>query len=341
LSLSGQTLTISGGNSVTLPSGSGGSSTLDQAYDQGGPGAGRTITADAGSVRINNSGTNTTGLEVNSSVANSTAVLANVSGNGVGVRAESTNAANTFASIQANTNSSGATNSAILGNNTGAGYGVSGQIPASGTGAAAVYGNNLRVDGGHGVSGIGFNGVVGETNYGDGYGIYGRNNGTIGFSIGTYGTGVYGVFGETTDPFGGWAGFFTYDIGTDGTGYSAGGGWVNLSDRRLKSNIVPIKGALEKLSLLQGTHYTITTKSKRPGSEITTTAREQYGVIAQDVEAVFPEMIKEKQLFKNAGDDTMYKSVDYIQLIPVLIEAVKELNAEVEQLKKELESYRK
>lgn len=343
LSLVGSTLSISGGNSVTLSSGSG--NTLDQSYDQGGAGLGRSITTDAGAVQINNSGTNTTGLEVNSGVANSTAVLANISGVGVGLRAESTSAANTFAAIQGNTNSSTATNSAILGNNSGAGYGVAGQIPSTATGAAAVYGSNLRTTGGSGVSGIGFNGVVGTSQSALGFGVYGYNNSAAtgtspSLGIGTYGYGLNGVYGQTSNVTTGWAGYFTADLGVDGAGYS-GGGWFTASDKRLKSNIVPITGALDKLALIQGTHYTITTPTKQIGGELQFKKREQYGVIAQDLQVVFPEMVSEKAIFNNAGDDTIYKTVDYIQLVPVMIEAIKELNAEVEQLKKELEELKK
>lgn len=339
LSLVGQTLSISGGNSVTLPT-SGSGNTLDQSYDQGGAGLGRTITADAGAVQINNSGSNTTGLEVNTAVSNSTAVLANVSGTGVGFRAESTNAGNTFAAIQANTNSSGANNSAILGNNSGGGYGVSGQIPASATGFAAVYGSNLRTTGGAGVNGIGFNGVVGQTNYGGGYGTYGNNTGATGLGIGAYGLGFNGVYGQTTNVTTGWAGYFTADLGVDGTGWSIGG-WMTASDKRLKSEIIPIENALYKLSLIKGTHYTITTKSRVPGGEVVESKKQQFGVIAQDLETIFPEMVKEKAIFNNAGDDTLYKTVDYMQLVPVMIEAIKELNAEVELLKKEIEELKK
>lgn len=334
LSVSGQTLSISGGNSVTLPAATG--NTLDQSYDQGGAGLGRSITTDAGAVQINNSGTNTTGLEVNTGVSNSTAVLANVTSTGVGFRAESTNSANTFAAIQANTNSSNANNSAILGNNSGAGYGVSGQIPSTATGAAGVYGTNLRTSGGYGVLGVGYNGTVGQTIYGAGFGIYGSNTGGTGLGIGTYGVGFNGVYGQTTNVSLGWAGYFTADLGVDGTGWSVGG-WMTASDRRLKSNIVPIEGALGKLSLLQGTHYTITTKSRAIDGEVVEAQKTQYGVIAQDLEMVFPEMVKEKAIFNNAGDDTLYKTVDYMQLVPVLIEAIKELNTEVENLKKEIE----
>lgn len=339
LSVSGSTLSISGGNSVTLPSTGGSGGTLDQAYDFGGAGLGRTITIDAGAVQLNNSGVNTTALEINSSVSNSTAVLANVSGIGVGFRAESTSPSNTFAAIQANTNSSTSSNSAILGQNAGAGYGVSGQIPATASGLAAVYGNNLRTAGGYGVYGQGFNGVVGQTTYGAGYGVYGSNTGTLPLNslrIGVYGLGFNGVYGQTTDPVNGWAGYFTADIGSDGAGYALGG-WINASDKRLKSNIVPIKSALSTVKKLNGKYYTITTKTKLPNGEVKTQSKQQYGVIAQEIETVLPELVKEKAILINAGDDTLYKTVDYIQLVPVLLEAIKELSGELDALKSELE----
>jgi hypothetical protein len=273
-------------------------------------------------------------------VNNSTAVLANVTGAGVGFRAESTNASNSFAAIQANTNSSAVSNSAILGNNTGAGYGVSGQIPSTATGTAGVYGSNLRTTGGYGVYGQGFNGVVGTTIYGNGYGTYGSNVGATGLGIGAYGYGFNGVYGQTTSPGIGYAGYFTDDIGVEGAGYAVGG-WFTVSDQRLKSNIIPIESAISKLNKINGMHYTITTRSKAIDGEVVFKSREQFGVIAQDVQKVFPEMISEKAIFHNSGDETIYKTVDYIQLVPVLIEAIKELNTEVENLKKELEELKK
>lgn len=314
--------------------------TLDQAYDQGGSGAGRSITTDAGAVQINNSGANTTALEVNTSVANSTAYLANVSGIGVGFRSESTNTGNTFAAIQGNTNSSNANNSAILGNNSGAGYGVSGQIPASATGAAGVYGNNLRTTGGHGVMGIGFNGTVGQSQNAQGFGAYGANtNAATGtapsLGIGVYGYGYNGVYGQTTDVTNGWAGYFTADLGVEGSGYSIGG-WFTVSDQRLKSNIITIQSPLEKLMQINGVHYTLNAKTVDLNGKTIDRSTQQYGVIAQEVEAQFPDMVSEKQVFLQSGDATVYKTVQYDQLVPVLIEAVKELNQKVEALETEL-----
>lgn len=332
LSLSGNDLTISGGNTVTLTGGN----TLDEAYDQGGAGLGRTITADAGAVEIINSGTNATGLDVSSSVTNSTGVLSTHNGVGVAFRAESTNSANSFSAIQANTNSATANNAAILGNNSGAGYGVTGQIPSTATGEAGVYGSNLRTTGGYGVLGIGYNGVVGQSTYSPGFGVYGSNTNPVGLAIGTYGIGFNGVYGQTTDVVNGWSGYFTQDIGVDGTGYSVGG-WVTVSDKRLKSNIQPIESPLDRLLQLNGRSYTLTTKSKPVEGELIINETQQYGVIAQEVEEVFPEMISEKAIFNNAGDDTIYKTVNYDQLIPVLIESIRELNEKVESLEAELE----
>lgn len=119
------------------------------------------------------------------------------------------------------------------------------------------------------------------------------------------------------------------------------GGWINASDRRLKSNIQPIGNALSKISLLEGKNYVITTKTKDIEGNILEQTRPQFGLIAQDLELVFPEMVQEKALFSNADDETLYKTVDYIQLIPVLIEAIKELKIEIDDLNKQIEELKK
>ncbi len=186
LSLTGTNLTISGGNTVSL-AGIGQGNTLNGAYDQGGAGAGRIITADAGEVEINAVGANAIGLRT----ANA--------GTGVAIIASSTSPSNTFSTIQSSTASSSTNASGIIGNSTGAAWGVSGQVAQSATAQAAVYGSNLRTTGGHGVFGIGVNGVVGQTSYSAGNAVYGENFDNIaplGNGIGTAGKGYYGVLGE-------------------------------------------------------------------------------------------------------------------------------------------------
>lgn len=190
LTLAGQTLSISGGNSVTLPSGGSGG-TLDQAYDQGGAGLGRIITADAGPVQINGSGTNTAALGIV------------FTGTGNSINASNTNAANSFAVLQGVTNSSTTNNSAVYGQSTGAARGITGEVTATATGDAAVRGNNLRTIGGIGVEGVGFNGVSGQTNYREGYGVFGQNFDLTGpltaNSVGVGGVGYIGVLGQSND----------------------------------------------------------------------------------------------------------------------------------------------
>lgn len=85
----------------------------------------------------------------------------------------------------------------------------------------------------------------------------------------------------------------------------------SLSDIRVKSNVSTVSNALNLISQLRGTYFEI--EGKR-----------SVGVIAQEIERVLPEVV-------NQGD---YKSVAYGNIVGVLIEAVKELALEVEQLKK-------
>lgn len=189
LSIAGQNLTISSGNTIALPVAVG--VTLDGAYDQGGAGVGRTITADAGPVQINGSGTNTAALGIV------------FSGTGNSINASNTNAANTFAVVQGVTNSSNANNSAVYGQSTGAARGLTGEVTSTASGDAAVRGNNLRTTGGIGVEGVGFNGVSGQTNYRDGYGVFGQNFDLTGpltsNSVGVGGVGYIGVLGQSID----------------------------------------------------------------------------------------------------------------------------------------------
>ena len=92
-----------------------------------------------------------------------------------------------------------------------------------------------------------------------------------------------------------------------------------FSDRRLKTDIKNIENALPKVMQMQGVYY------KRNDVE---DAREQVGVIAQDMEAIVPEVVL------TADDEMQTKSVDYGKLCAVLIESIKELKAEIDELKK-------
>jgi hypothetical protein len=89
------------------------------------------------------------------------------------------------------------------------------------------------------------------------------------------------------------------------------------SDMRLKTNIIPLTEVLAKLAQLRGVSFEWNDTYKALGRG---TERREIGVIAQDVEAVFPELVT------TWGEG--YKAVDYGKLSGVLVEAVKELQAQ-------------
>jgi len=92
-----------------------------------------------------------------------------------------------------------------------------------------------------------------------------------------------------------------------------------FSDKRLKTDISNIENGLEKVMQMQGVYY------KRNDQE---DAKLKVGVLAQDMEAIVPEVVL------TADDEMQTKSVDYGKITAVLIEAIKDLKAEIDELKK-------
>ncbi len=92
-----------------------------------------------------------------------------------------------------------------------------------------------------------------------------------------------------------------------------------VSDRNLKTNIRPIESALEKILKLAGVIF------QWKGDE---SGKDNIGVIAQDVEKVFPEIVH--------TDDNGLKSVEYGNLVAPLIEAIKEQQKQIDALKAEI-----
>ena len=95
------------------------------------------------------------------------------------------------------------------------------------------------------------------------------------------------------------------------------------SDERLKENIQVVDGALEKLSQISG--YTFNYKNNGKASA---------GLIAQEVEKVLPSAVNEEEVPLHKDDGQEYKLLEYNQIIALLVESVKELKAEIEELKK-------
>jgi hypothetical protein len=94
------------------------------------------------------------------------------------------------------------------------------------------------------------------------------------------------------------------------------------SDLRYKKEIRPINDALKNITSLNGVSY-LWRKDDFPEKDFSD--NRQLGVIAQELEEIFPELVH--------TDEDGYKTVDYSRLTPVLIEAIKELKRENDVLK--------
>jgi hypothetical protein len=174
----------------------------------------------------------------------------------------------------------------------------------------------------------GITGTYGTRSIGNAIGVYGWAGGS-GSSATRYG--IYGyASGGTTN----YAGYFSGDVNVTGT-------FTNPSDKKLKKNIKPVDGALNKVLNLQG--VTFEWKSESELSEIIKNPEleneeisdrfcfpkgSQIGLIAQDLEKVLPELVK--------TDADGLKSVDYIKIVPVLIEAIKDQQKIIDEQKSEI-----
>jgi hypothetical protein len=88
---------------------------------------------------------------------------------------------------------------------------------------------------------------------------------------------------------------------------------LQASDERLKENIYVIDNALDRVDAIDGVYFNWKDREGR-----------QAGVIAQQVQKVLPEVVSE--------DNNGYLNVDYGGIVPLLLEAIKELEARVKEL---------
>jgi hypothetical protein len=110
---------------------------------------------------------------------------------------------------------------------------------------------------------------------------------------------------------------------TAGPYVSAGGtSWTSSSDERLKTITGEISDGLTKVSSLRAAEFTWNDDDSNTP---------QVGLIAQDVQAVLPEVISQERKY-NSNDETEYLGVSYDQVIPLLVAALKEAKTKIETL---------
>lgn len=207
--------------------------------------------------------------------------------------------------------------------------------------------NNNRTN--HGIS-IGLIGAVNPKSHGYNQGVLGT------VSNGKYGAGIFGTTINPTSAMstyfdGVYAGYFDGNVKITGT---INGTFLSDSDGDLKENIADIGNAkestLNRISLLSPVSFQYKLKEQeRPSIKIEKDStidefdetyeddmayyyenkrklaeKTHFGFIAQELQQIYPELVYEQ--------DNGYLAINYVELIPVLVQSIKELNAKVEEL---------
>ena len=180
------------------------------------------------------------------------------------------------------------------------------------------------------------------TGIAEGMSSTGQTFGVVGSYDGYGGAGVYGSFGISTPVSDGrFAGYFSGNVKVTGTLVAT---VVSNSDLRLKEEVRELneddEGTLDKLNLLSPISYKYNADLLEPNTVNSTEKANEgkrsntwtnpvyekthFGLVAQELQQVYPDLVYE--------NDNGYLSVNYTELIPVLIQSIKELNAKVEQL---------
>ena len=124
-----------------------------------------------------------------------------------------------------------------------------------------------------------------------------------------------------------YAGYFVGDVSVSGTLFQG-------SDRKLKKQIKDEEGILKKVMQLQPKNYLFDIE-KFPSMGFSN--KLQHGLISQDVELIFPELVQNIPMLGDEKNST-YKALNYMGLITLLTKSIQELNTKVDELETKLAS---
>jgi hypothetical protein len=161
------------------------------------------------------------------------------------------------------------------------------------------------------------------------YGVYSRPSFSFGSST------IYGVYADKQSGGSGYALYVNGEAFTTGSG-----SWVT-SDSRLKEEVQEVVGALDIIRELRPTSYTYRQTDKY--ELLNLPKGRQYGFIAQEVERVIPDLVRDTDVQFNesvadpdkTGQHTeQLKAMNYQMLIPVLTQGIKEQQAQLEDMRR-------
>ena len=170
------------------------------------------------------------------------------------------------------------------------------------------------------ISGYGITDAITTSNIGSQSVSYATNAGTavnisaytINQSVGTGNNVQFNSIGAGTSP-----------TGTSGEIVATNNITAYYSDMRLKNKLGNIDNALSKVMTLNGFYYEANEIAQSLGYDV----KKEVGVSAQEVQAIMPEVVAPAPI------DNQYLTVRYEKLVPLLIEAIKELKVEIDNLK--------
>ena len=223
--------------------------------------------------------------------------------------------------LTATTNGVGA--NAISGTGGQYGAGVYGTNPISGTGVSGVAAN------GTGVSGNGAVGVSGTTSTGNAVYANATSSGTGLIAGSVSGIAINVLQGGVSISGGTGSVGYQLKLSSDSAAKPSTNTWTIASDSRIKENVNPYTKGLETIMAIDPITYDY---NGLAGFEPT---KGNIGIIAQDLLEVLPESIKTYHTLLNENDEeqTELYTFDSHALTFVLINAIKELKAEIETLK--------
>jgi hypothetical protein len=192
-----------------------------------------------------------------------------------------------------------------------------------------------------------------------------RPVGVQGYDVSGTGRGVLGISAnDATTPTDGFIGVQGVESTTSNFAIVASGDFghtgaiVNLSDKRLKKNIKSMNNALEIINKIEPKYYDMKWEDKRY-KKMGLSRTQQMGFIAQDLEQILPNLVVDKKMPLN---DNLYskkellenskladkessvmdvKMVNYVQMVPLLTQAIKEQQALIEKLEARIEKLEK
>jgi hypothetical protein len=191
---------------------------------------------------------------------------------------------------------------------------------------AAIYGNSSAGSGA---------GVEGASANGDGVYGYSAN----GYGVEAYANNDNGLYATTNNNASYYAGFFVGDVYTNGNYFG--------SDEKLKQNIQDFTSAMNIINQLHPKQY----QFRQDGNYklMNLPQGQHYGLIAQDVEKVLPNLVKDSKFETprkpvtsendvQKSETIDFKALNYTELIPVLIKAIQEQQQQIDELNQKVET---